>query len=124
MGMNMIGWIRREAVRLGYTIVWSVDGWRAAWATEKTLRQWTFAQIASTVVAFSLNLDAGARGLIVAFGFLMLAAELINTAVEKTIDMVQPQPHPLAKKVKDCGSAMVLLTLFAWVTVWIAALAG
>ena len=28
-----------EARRLANTVIWSLDGWRAAWATEKTLRQ-------------------------------------------------------------------------------------
>jgi diacylglycerol kinase len=37
-------------------------------------------------------------------------AEIMNTALEVTIDLVSPQPHPLAKIVKDCAAAAVLVT--------------
>lgn len=115
-------WLRAEVIRLWHTIVWSVQGWRAAWATEKTLRQWTLAQLVSIVAAFVMVPEPFMRSVVIACGFLVLAAELINTALEKAVDLLSPQPHPLAKKAKDCGSATVLLTLFAWVSVWLGVL--
>ena len=36
---------------------------------------------------------------------MVLAAELINTAIEAVVDMVTLEIHPLAKIAKDCGSA-------------------
>nr|WP_325175567.1 diacylglycerol kinase family protein [Paenibacillus sonchi] len=41
---------------------------------------------------------------------LVLAAELLNTAIEATIDLVSPEIHPLAKKAKDTAAGAVLLT--------------
>ena len=35
----------------------------------------------------------------------VLAIELINTAIEATVDLVTTKIHPLAKIAKDCGSA-------------------
>ncbi len=40
---------------------------------------------------------------------LVLGAEFINTALEATIDLVSPQPNPLAKVAKDVGAGAVLL---------------
>ena len=36
---------------------------------------------------------------------MVLAAEVINTAIEATIDMSTNHYHPLAKIAKDCSSA-------------------
>ena len=36
---------------------------------------------------------------------MVLAAELVNTAIEAVVDMVTLEFHPLAKIAKDCGSA-------------------
>ena len=36
---------------------------------------------------------------------MVLAAELINTAIEAVVDLVTLDIHPLAKIAKDCGSA-------------------
>ena len=46
--------------------------------------------------------------------FMVMASELMNTAIEKTLDLAKPEVHPLAKAAKDCAAAAVLLcTIFA-----------
>jgi diacylglycerol kinase (ATP) len=120
----MIDALRAEARRLTNTVIWSWEGFRAAWDTEKTLRQWTIANLASAALAFSLNLTPGERALILALGLLVLAAELINTAIEEVVDHISPETHPRAKKAKDCGSACVALAAIAAGVAWIVVLAG
>jgi diacylglycerol kinase (ATP) len=116
--------LRDEARRLANTVIWSWDGFRAAWATEKTLRQWTLANVLSAALAFTLDMTPGERALILALGLLVLAAELINTAVEEVVDMVSPSPDPRAKKAKDCGSACVALAALAAGLAWGVVLVG
>lgn len=41
---------------------------------------------------------------------LVLTAELLNTAIEATVDLVSPEIHPLAKRAKDTAAGAVLLT--------------
>ncbi len=41
--------------------------------------------------------------------FFVFATELINTAIEKLVDLVSPEYHELAKVVKDTASGAVLL---------------
>lgn len=100
----------REIGRLGQTSTYSWQGFRAAWRSEKSVRQWAVAQVLSVGLAFVLDLTAGERALIVALGFIVLAAELFNTAIEAIVDLASPERHPLAGKAKDCGSAAVALT--------------
>ena len=40
---------------------------------------------------------------------LVLALEALNTALEAVVDLVSPQPHPLAKKAKDVAAGAVLI---------------
>ncbi|MBC7456662.1 MAG: diacylglycerol kinase family protein [Bdellovibrionaceae bacterium] len=40
---------------------------------------------------------------------LIIGSELINTALEKTVDLASPEIHPLAKKAKDAAAAAVFI---------------
>ncbi|WP_343081132.1 diacylglycerol kinase [Ostreiculturibacter nitratireducens] len=120
----MFRFLRNEGRRFANNVIWSIAGWRAAWATEKTLRQWTIVNVLSATLAFVLDLTAGERALILALGLLLLAAELLNTAIEEVVDYVSSAEHPRAKKAKDCGSAGVALTALAGGVAWAVVLIG
>lgn len=113
-----------ELRRMANTVIWSWHGWRAAWATEKTLRQWTLVNVLSATLAFTLDLTPAERGLILALGLLVLAAELMNTGLEEVVDYLSRDTDPRAKKAKDCGSAAVALTALAGGVAWMVVLAG
>lgn len=113
-----------ELRRFANTCIWSLQGWRAAWASEKSLRQWTVVNLLSAALAFALDLSTGERALILALGLLVLAAELFNTAIEEAVDLASPEPHPQAGKAKDCGSAAVALTALAGGVAWAVILIG
>lgn len=40
----------------------------------------------------------------------VIAAEMINTAIEYLVDLVQPSHHPLAGKIKDIAAGAVFIT--------------
>lgn len=47
-------------------------------------------------------------------------SELINTAIERTVDLVSPDQHPLAKAAKDTAAGAVLVAaLFAAFVGWV-----
>lgn len=120
----MIAWLAAECRRIGWTIRWSWRGWCAAWASEKSLRQWSLANLASVALALMLPLSPGERALIIALGVLVLAAELMNTAVESAINYISDATHPLAAKAKDCASAAVALSAIAAGLAWLVVLWG
>ncbi|WP_309667780.1 diacylglycerol kinase [Tabrizicola sp.] len=120
----MSGVLQSELRRIANTVIWSWDGWRAAWASEKTLRQWTVVNALSAGLAFWLDLAAGERAMILALGLLVLAAELLNTAIEEVVDYVSTAEDPRAKKAKDCGSAGVALAALAGGVAWVVVLVG
>lgn len=116
--------IGAELRRFGNTCIWSLAGWRAAWASEKSLRQWTLANVLSAALAMTLDLSPGERALILALGLLVLAAELANTAIEEVVDYISTAKDPRAGKAKDCGSAAVAVTALAAGVAWVVVLVG
>lgn len=117
-------WLKAELRRLGNTCLWSWAGWRAAWASEKSLRQWSLANLASAALAFSLHLTPGERAVILGLGLMVLAMELVNTAIEEVVDYISDRRDPRAGKAKDCGSAAVALAAIAAGVAWLVILLG
>ena len=120
----MLRVLRAEIHRIWMTIVWSWQGWAASWASEKSLRQWSLANVISAGLALMLDFSAPERALIIGFGVLILAAELLNTGIEEAVNRISPEEHPLAKKAKDAGSAGVAVTAIAAGLVWLILLIG
>ena len=110
--------------RLGRKTRGSMQGWRAAWATQASLRQWTGVTAVSTVFVLVLNPSVGERALILALGLLLLAAELFNTAIEAAVEFVSTARDPRAAMARDCAGAAVALTALTGFVAWCAILWG
>ena len=57
--------------------------------------------------------------MILAGGILILAAECLNTAIERIVDDISIKQRPAAKHAKDAGSAAVAITAIATGVVWL-----
>ena len=55
---------------------------------------------------------------------LVLVVELLNSAVEATVDRVSLDDHSLAKRAKDIGSAAVMVALLNVPVTWVLVLFG
>ncbi|NPA30186.1 MAG: diacylglycerol kinase [Epsilonproteobacteria bacterium] len=53
---------------------------------------------------------------------LVVIAELANSAVERVVDLVTKEYHPLAKQAKDAGAAMVMASIVLTVGIWLVTL--
>ncbi len=85
-----------------------------AWRTQRNVRIQT--AIAVLVIAAAVWLRVGALewALLVTAIAVVLASELLNTAIEALVDMVSPHANPLAGAVKDaCAAAVVVAVIGA-----------
>lgn len=110
--------------RLKLRCIWSWDGVVATWRTEHSFRSWVWANLISATLALILPLAPAERALILALGILVLAAELLNTAIEDAVDYISTDDHPIAKRAKDAGSAGVAVAAIAAGVAWIVILIG
>jgi diacylglycerol kinase (ATP) len=107
------GW-RRLRNALGY----SLDGLRAAFRHESAFRL----ECTTAAILIPVGLWWGdgplAKALLCSSVLGVLMAELINSAIEAVVDRVSLEVHPLAKRAKDIGSALVLMALINAALVW------
>jgi len=50
--------------------------------------------------------------------FLILIAELVNSALEAVVDRIRDEHHELSGRAKDIGSALVFVCLVLLVVIW------
>jgi len=51
--------------------------------------------------------------------FIIMIAELLNSAVENVVDLVTTEIHPLAKAAKDIGATAVLFSVTLHIICWL-----
>ena len=98
---------------------YSMSGLEAAARNEDAFRQELV--LAAVLLPIALWIGPGGIGkaLLVGSVLLVLVVELLNSAVEATVDRISLENHRLAKRAKDIGSAAVMLSLVNVVAVWV-----
>ena len=106
--------LRRLINAIGYTGA----GFAAAFRHEDAFRQETV--LAALMIPLAMWLDVGVVGkaMMIASVLLALIVELLNSAIEATVDRISLDRHHLAKRAKDLGSAAVFLALVNVIVVW------
>lgn len=104
--------------RLWNAFGYSLAGFRAAYKHEDAFRQEVL--LAAVLIPLALWLPVGplAKALMITSVLLVIIVELLNSAVEATVDRISLDNHDLAKRAKDIGSAAVLVSLVNTVVIW------
>ncbi len=108
--------------RLVYAIGFSISGLRAAYRHEKAFRLEVW--LAAVLLPGSFWLGNGWVEITILSGSVMgvMAAELLNSAIEAVVDRISTERHELSGRAKDLGSACVLLMVILTGGIWISAL--
>jgi diacylglycerol kinase (ATP) len=104
----------------------TVNTWKgliAATRSEEAFRQELVALAIAIPLAFVVADDAWKRVALIGVVLLLLAVEMLNTAIEKLADRLTTEHDPQIGRVKDMGSAAVGIVLLLVGLVWIVALA-
>ena len=107
--------LRRLIKAAGYS--WA--GLKAAWQHEEAFRLEILLCLVLIPAALWLGENSAERALMVASLVLVVIVELINSALEAVVDRIGPERHELSGRVKDVGSAAVLVALFNVLIIWI-----
>ena len=96
----------------------SLKGFAGAYREEAAFRQ----ELALAVAVIPLGLWLGRTGiervLLVSPMLLILIVELLNSAIEATVDRIGLERHHLSGLAKDIGSAAVLLSFILLASIW------
>jgi diacylglycerol kinase (ATP) len=114
----------RGATRLVRALRTSLRGLRAAFREEAAFRQELALATVVVPMALWLGHSGAERALLIAPMLLTLIVELVNSAIEATVDRIGFERHTLAGLAKDLGSAAVFMSLVLLATVWLLVLLG
>lgn len=96
----------------------SVEGLAAAVRHEDAFRQELLLAAVLLPLAFWVGQTGLERALLAGSVLFVLVVELLNSAIEATVDRISFEDHRLAKRAKDIGSAAVMVALLATALVW------
>lgn len=108
----------RGLKRLVAATRYSLAGIAAAWRSEEAFRQELLLAIVMLPAAVWLGTNVVERLLLCASVVLVLIVELLNTAVEYTVDRIGTDHNELSGRAKDMGSAAVLFSLVLAIATW------
>lgn len=102
----------------------SWKGLLGAYREEAAFRQELALSVLVVPVGVWLGRTGVERAMLVAPMLLVLIVELLNSAVEATVDRIGLERHVLAGLAKDIGSAAVLMSFVLLGVVWLLVLIG
>lgn len=98
---------------------YAAEGWQFALQKDQNLRIHFVIAFIVFLAALFFRLSLLEIGMLAAMITLVISAELMNTAVEKIVDLITSEHHPDAKFAKDVSSAMVFTAAIGSVVVGI-----
>ncbi len=109
----------RGIKRLFYALIYSFQGLKSALKHEEAFRQEFIAFVALSGFSWFLDVTAFERLIMIGTLVLVMIVEILNSAIETTIDRVSYDKHKLSGRAKDYGSFAVLMTILIAVASWL-----
>lgn len=110
---------QKGLVRILRATGYSMTGLKVAFRKEAAFRQLVLLNLVLQPVALTLDVTRAERAILMLVPLMSLAIELLNTAIENTVDRVSMDLHPLARDAKDMGSAAQFVGLVMIVVAWL-----
>lgn len=101
--------LKDKRIRLWQSFAFAITGIKTALRTERNMRIHFFVSVLVILCAvfFSISKTEWLFILIAIGGIFSL--ELINTAIERVVDLITAEYHPLAKQAKDVAAGAVFI---------------
>ena len=112
------GHLPRRPGRILNATQWSLQGLRAAWLHESSIRLEVYLFLVLGPLGFWLGQGGVERALLIGSCLLVMAMELMNSSMEAVIERYGAERHELAGRAKDMGSAAVFVLMMNVLLVW------
>lgn len=104
--------------RIVAATTYSLSGFRSAFKNEAAFRQILLLNMVLIPLSFFISVSAVEQSMMIAVCLLAIMIELINSAIEATVDRISLERHELSKNAKDMGSAAQFVALTLIVLTW------
>ena len=107
---------KRSLKRFLKSFKYCFEGMRYAFYTEQNIIVMFVIAIISLVLGIILKINYTERLVVVLLIGIVMALEMVNCAIEATVDLVTEEKKPMAKVAKDCASgAVAFASIFAFI---------
>ena len=108
----------RGPSRMWRALRWSLNGLRQCWIHESSFRLEVYLFAGLAPLGWWLGASPVERILLIGCMLVLIAAEVLNSALEAVVDRWGPEWHELAGRAKDMGSAAVFVLILNVVFTW------
>ena len=108
----------RGPLRVLHALRWSLNGLRQCWRLESSFRLEVYLFVVLAPLGVWLGHGGLERAVLVGSLLLVIAVEVLNSALEAVVDRWGPEWNELAGRAKDMGSAAVFLLMMNVLLVW------
>ncbi|KTC82256.1 diacylglycerol kinase [Legionella cherrii] len=115
----MFHFLVKAILKIKEASIYSFAGLKAAFQDEFAFRLEVYVGIIAIPTAFFIGKTSVERALLISTLLIVWVAELLNSAVETTLNRIDRAWNPLTKKAKDLGSAAVFITIVNALVVWV-----
>lgn len=110
-------------LRLINSFQWALCGIGHTIRTQLNMKIHLLAAVLVTAVSLFLRIPPAELAVLAVTIFMVLVAEMFNTALETVVDLVSPEQHRMAKIAKDVAAGAVLVTalnslVVAYLLIW------
>lgn len=98
---------------------YALEGLVDCFRGETSFKIEVFLFVVLSILFWLLPISALSKVILQASLIIPLMVELLNSAIERVVDLASPKYHKLAKEAKDMGASAVLLSLFLTAFIWI-----
>lgn len=97
---------------------YALSGFLEVLKNEKALKLELSVFTILTTLSMFFSFDISHRILMISCFFIVIIIELINSAIERCVDLVTLEFHELAKRAKDAASGAVMFANFLTTFIW------
>lgn len=115
---------KADMKRIFKAVIYSKQGLLHAYRFEAAFRQEVWIALVFVPLGLWIGTTALEKVFLSCSILLVLIVELLNSAIENTVDRIGSEYHELSGRAKDIGSAAVLLTIIQCGLVWVLILFG
>jgi diacylglycerol kinase (ATP) len=110
--------VPRGPLRIWHAFRWSMNGLALCWRLESSFRLEVYLFVLFAPLGAWLGQGGLEKALLVGTLLLVLAAEVMNSAIEAVVDRFGPEWNEMAGRAKDMGSAAVFVLMVNVILTW------
>ena len=98
--------------------IYALQGLKEIYKNESSFKLQILFFMIMNLILLTINLNIKSKLILFISLFIPLISEIINSAIERVVDLVTKDYNKLAKNAKDAGAALVFISFVITVIIW------